>query len=147
MRWYHYIAYFFGGAFFANAVPHFTNGVSGRTFPSPFSSPPGQGPSSPTINVCWGTFNLVIGYLLVAKVGAFSFRNTRHATLFGLGWIAMAVMLSRAFRCDLREVDRAPTESPMGRTPVQEWSGSVEVEGALARVAFDALMPCFTGGS
>ncbi len=97
MRWYHYIAYFFGGAFFANAVPHFTNGVSGRTFPSPFSSPPGQGPSSPTINVLWGTFNLVIGYLLVAKVGAFSFRNTRHAMLFGLGWIAMAVMLSRAF--------------------------------------------------
>jgi hypothetical protein len=97
MRWYHYVAYFFGGAFFANAVPHFTNGVSGRTFPSPFSTPPGQGPSSPTVNVLWGTFNLVIGYLLVARVGNFNLRNGAHAITFGLGWVAMAVMLSRAF--------------------------------------------------
>ena len=29
MKWYHYIAYFFGGAFLVNFVPHFTNGVSG----------------------------------------------------------------------------------------------------------------------
>ena len=89
--------YFFGGAFFANAVPHFTNGVSGRTFPSPFSTPPDQGPSSPTVNVLWGTFNLVIAYLLLAKVGAFSVRSARDATIFGLGWLALAVMLSRAF--------------------------------------------------
>jgi hypothetical protein len=97
MRWYHYVAYFFGGAFFANAVPHFTNGASGRTFPSPFSTPPGQGPSSPTVNVLWGTVNLVIGYLLVARVGNVNLRNGAHATTFGLGWVAMAVMLSRAF--------------------------------------------------
>ena len=43
MRWYHYIAYFFGGAFLANAIPHFVNGVSGRPFQSPFASPPGEG--------------------------------------------------------------------------------------------------------
>jgi hypothetical protein len=30
MRWYHIVAYFFGGAFFVNAIPHFANGVSGR---------------------------------------------------------------------------------------------------------------------
>jgi hypothetical protein len=41
MKWYHYIAYFFGGAFLVNSVPHFTNGVSGRSFPSPFASPCG----------------------------------------------------------------------------------------------------------
>jgi hypothetical protein len=29
MRWYHYLAYFFGGAFLANTVPHFVNGISG----------------------------------------------------------------------------------------------------------------------
>jgi hypothetical protein len=46
MQWYHFVAYFFGGAFFVNAIPHFTNGVSGRMFPTPFASPPGKGLSS-----------------------------------------------------------------------------------------------------
>jgi hypothetical protein len=97
MRWYHYIAYFFGGAFFANAVPHFTNGISGRPFPSPFASPPGQGLSSPTINVLWGTLNLVIGYLLVCRVGRFNLRSTRDVTVFALGWLLLALMLAQAF--------------------------------------------------
>ena len=55
MRWYFYVAYFFGGAFLVNAVPHFVNGVSGRSFPTPFASPPGKGLSSPMVNVLWGT--------------------------------------------------------------------------------------------
>ena len=47
MPWYFYLAYFWGGAFLVNAVPHFVNGVSGRSFPTPFASPPGKGSSSP----------------------------------------------------------------------------------------------------
>jgi len=47
MRWYFYVSYFFGGVFLVNAVPHFVNGVSGRSFPTPFASPPGKGKSSP----------------------------------------------------------------------------------------------------
>lgn len=97
MRWYHYVAYFFGGAFFANTVPHFTSGISGRPFPSPFASPPGQGLSSPTVNVLWGTFNLAIGYLLVCRVGRFNLRSTRDIAVFGLGWLLLALMLARAF--------------------------------------------------
>jgi hypothetical protein len=46
MRWYSYFAYFFGGTFLVNAIPHFVNGVSGRSFPTPFALPPGQGRSS-----------------------------------------------------------------------------------------------------
>src|SRR5579872_1439762 len=69
MPWYIYLAYFFGGAFLVNAVPHFVNGISGRAFPSPFASPPGKGLSSPTVNVLWGTLNAVIGYILVWHVG------------------------------------------------------------------------------
>jgi hypothetical protein len=53
MRWRHYLAYFFGGAFLANATPHFVNGVMGHPFQSPFASPPGQGLSSATVNVLW----------------------------------------------------------------------------------------------
>ena len=97
MRWYHYVAYFFGGAFLANAVPHFVNGVSGRPFQSPFASPPGEGLSSSTVNVLWGFFNLAVGYVLLSRVGNFELRQTKHAVLLGLGVLAMAIMLSRAF--------------------------------------------------
>ena len=60
-RWYHYIAYFFGGAFLANTIPHLVNGISGSPFQSPFASPPGEGLSSSMVNVLWGMFNLVVG--------------------------------------------------------------------------------------
>lgn len=39
MQWLHIVAYFFGGAFFVNAIPHFTKGVSGSRFPTPSASP------------------------------------------------------------------------------------------------------------
>jgi hypothetical protein len=97
MAWYHYLAYFFGGAFLANAVPHIANGMSGRPFPSPFADPPGQGESSATVNVLWGAFNLVMAYVLIRKVGNFDLRRTRDAVVLGAGALLMAVMLSRAF--------------------------------------------------
>jgi hypothetical protein len=97
MPWYIYAAYFFGGAFLVNAVPHFTNGVSGRRFPSPFASPPGRGESSPLVNVLWGTLNLVIGYLLVLRVGRFAFRQTSDVVIAGAGGLLMGIMLSRSF--------------------------------------------------
>jgi len=97
MRWYHYIAYFFGGAFLANALPHLGNGISGHAFQSPFASPPGVGLSSAVVNVVWGLFNLVIGYLLVCRVGSFDLRRTRHALVLGAGILVMSVMAARAF--------------------------------------------------
>jgi hypothetical protein len=97
MRWYHYVAYFFGGAFLTNAVPHFVSGVSGHPFQSPFASPPGQGLSSSMVNVLWGLFNAVVGYLLVCRVGNFELRRTRHVLVFGLGVLSKAVMLARSF--------------------------------------------------
>jgi hypothetical protein len=97
MRWYHYVAYFFGGAVLANALPHLGNGISGHPFQSPFASPPGEGLSSATVNVLWGLFNLAIGYLLVGRVGRFDLRNNRHVLTLGAGILIMAVMLSRAF--------------------------------------------------
>jgi hypothetical protein len=94
-RWYHYIAYFFGGAFLANTVPHLVNGMSGSPFQSPFASPPGQGLSSSTVNVLWGMFNLVVAYVLVARVGRFELRQTRHMVVLGLGALLMALLLAR----------------------------------------------------
>jgi hypothetical protein len=97
IRWYHFVAYFLGGAFFVNAIPHFTNGVSGRMFPTPFASPPGKGLSPALVNVLWGSLNLVVGYLLVFRVGTFGFSRTQGALIVGVGGLLMAVMLSRTF--------------------------------------------------
>jgi hypothetical protein len=92
-----YVALFFGGMFLANAVPHFVSGVCGRKFPSPFASPPGKGESSPMVNVLWGSFNLMIGYLLVFRVGEFFIRETSSVVALGVGGLAMAVMLAWNF--------------------------------------------------
>jgi hypothetical protein len=97
MRWYHAVAYFFGGAFLANAVPHFVSGVTGHPFQSPFASPPGEGLSSSTVNVLWGFFNFAVGYVLVGRVGAFELRKTVHVATVALGILVMALMLARAF--------------------------------------------------
>jgi hypothetical protein len=97
MRWYHYVAYFFGGAFLANTLPHLGSGISGRAFQSPFASPPGEGLSSATVNVLWGLLNLVVGYLLVARVGKFDARDNRHVLALGAGVALMSVMLAHAF--------------------------------------------------
>jgi hypothetical protein len=64
---------------------------------SPFASPPGEGLSSSTINVLWGFFNLVIGYLLVCRVGTFALRKTQHVLVLGAGILLMSLMLARAF--------------------------------------------------
>ncbi len=97
MVWREYVAFFFGGMFLVNAVPHFVAGVMGRRFPSPFASPPGKGESSAMVNVLWGAFNLVIGYLLVFRVGTFFIRATSSVAAVGVGGLLMAVMLAWNF--------------------------------------------------
>jgi hypothetical protein len=97
MRWYFYLAYFLGGAFLVNAIPHFVNGVSGRSFPTPFASPPGKGQSSPMASVLWGTLNAVVAYFLVCWVGVFHVRSIPDVLVLGAGGLLMALMLARAF--------------------------------------------------
>lgn len=95
MIWYDYIACFFAGMFLANAVPHFVHGISGDSFPTPFAHPPGKGLSSPTVNVFWALFNLVIGYILF-RVG-----NVCHGydslIVFFVGIVTISTMLSVQF--------------------------------------------------
>jgi hypothetical protein len=97
MNWLHDLAYFGGGAFLANAVPHYVSGVMGRAFQSPFAKPPGKGLSSSTVNVLWGFANLVIAYCLVLQVGAFDLRAVDHIVSLGLGLLLMGVMSARLF--------------------------------------------------
>jgi hypothetical protein len=97
MYWYDYLSYFFGGAFLANALPHLMNGVSGRSFQSPFAKPPGEGLSSPTVNVLWGLFNLAIAYVLVVRVGDFSLHDLWQVVALGAGMLLISVFSAHAF--------------------------------------------------
>ncbi len=97
VEWQTYICYFFAGVFLVNSVPHFTNGVSGRWFPTIFSSLLGKKQSSPTVNVLYGTFNLAIGCVLVGHVGEFDLHRTSQVLTLGAGGLLMAVMLAGLF--------------------------------------------------
>jgi ABC-type branched-subunit amino acid transport system permease subunit len=97
MSWLPYLSYFFGGAFLANAIPHFVSGMMGRPFQSPFANPPGQGLSSSTVNVLWAFFNIVVGYVLVCRVGDFGVRDTGDVATFGAGAFLIALICARRF--------------------------------------------------
>ncbi|HTV50008.1 MAG TPA: hypothetical protein VME21_02405 [Steroidobacteraceae bacterium] len=97
MSWTHYVAYFFGGLFGANSIPHLVSGTMGRAFQSPFAKPPGKGLSSSTVNVLWGAFNLAVGYVLILHVGAFDLRDPAQAATVGAGALAISLRLARHF--------------------------------------------------
>jgi hypothetical protein len=94
MPWFQFLAYFFSGAFFANFVPHFVSGILGRTFPTPFASPPFRGLSSSRVNVLYGLCNLAVAYALLSRVGDFEPRSALHAGAFGLGLAAWSLMIT-----------------------------------------------------
>jgi hypothetical protein len=97
MNWLSLVSYCVGGMSLANAIPHFVAGTTGRPFQSPFAKPPGKGLSSSSVNVLWGFFNAVVGYLLVAHVGAFHPRATSHILAFGLGALLISIFSARHF--------------------------------------------------
>ena len=97
MNWLHLVSYFFGGIFLANAIPHFVSGMMGRPFQSPFAKPPGEGLSSSTVNVLWGFFNAVVGYLLVVRVGNFDLRSISDVLSLMVGAVLISLFSARHF--------------------------------------------------
>jgi hypothetical protein len=97
MEWLHDLAYFFGGAFLANAVPHYVSGMTGRRFQTPFAKPPGKGLSSSTVNVLWGLANLAVAYGLILRVGEFDPRAGDQIGSLALGLLVMSVLSARMF--------------------------------------------------
>ncbi len=96
MKWYHYVACFFAGAFLVNTVPHFVHGISGDSFPTPFANPPGKGLSSPLVNVLWALANVLIGYILL-RTGKVSQTNKWSLFAFFAGVVYISITLSIAF--------------------------------------------------
>ena len=97
MIWLNLVSYFFGGIFLANAIPHYVSGMMGRPFQSPFAKPPGKGLSSSTVNVLWGFFNAVAGYLLVARVGNFDLGSISDVLAFAVGALLISLLMARHF--------------------------------------------------
>jgi len=97
MPWLTLLSYFFGGVFLGNAVPHVVSGMTGRPFQSPFAKPPGEGLSSSTINVLWGFANIIIGYVLICRVGDFELRKTADIIVLGAGALLIALFSARHF--------------------------------------------------
>ena len=97
MSWPHYIACFFAGMFLTNVVPHFVHGISGDPFPTPFAKPPGRGLSSPTVNVVWALFNLIVGGILF-HVANVSSGDHLALVIFFAGIAAISVLASVRFQ-------------------------------------------------
>jgi hypothetical protein len=96
MQWYHYLSGFFAGAFLANFVPHFVNGISGDGFPTPFAKPPGKGLSSPVVNVLWALLNLVVGYLLF-RAGRVSSEDNLSLIICFAGFAGLSILMGKHF--------------------------------------------------
>ena len=92
-----YLAHMIGAAFWVNGVPHFTQGVSGHRFQSPFAKPPGVGLSSPVTNVVWGSLNFLVGYLLLFQVGEFVMGANLDAILTVASGFLSACAIARYF--------------------------------------------------
>ena len=97
MDWSHLPSYFFGGMFLCNAIPHLASGLTGHPFQSPFAKPRGEGLSSSTVNVLWGTFNLIVAYLLIGRVGDFDLHSTADVVALGLGFLLIGLFCGHHF--------------------------------------------------
>ena len=97
MNWLHVVSWFFGGLFLSNAVPHFVSGTMGRPFQSPFAKPPGKGLSSSTVNVLWGSANLVVAWLLLLRVGHFDPRSIACIAPVAVGALLIGLISARHF--------------------------------------------------
>ncbi|MDB5507253.1 MAG: hypothetical protein JWR75_1891 [Devosia sp.] len=64
MVWWHFLVAIPVALFLVNGIPHFTQGVAGKRFPSPFTGGPPK-LDSPVNNVYWGAGNLIVGGLLL----------------------------------------------------------------------------------
>ena len=85
---------FVAGVLLVNSVPHGVSAFPGRTFPSPFGKPPGQGHSSPESNAVWSAANASLGAIALPR----GVRTAAERAGFALGSIGMGLFLASHFR-------------------------------------------------
>ncbi|MDY7040835.1 MAG: hypothetical protein SVX38_08220 [Chloroflexota bacterium] len=89
MNWLALVGYFVTGSFLANGVPHFVKGITGEMHQTPFGRP-----SSAVVNVIWGSFNFVVGYLLLTWLERSAVSSTARAIALGVGGFVLALSLA-----------------------------------------------------
>jgi hypothetical protein len=92
----HEIADTFAGLFLVNCIPHLAAGLRGESFPSPFAKPPGKGLSSAPVNVLWGSFNLLVGIILLSRNPVVPGLHLDFILLCA-AFVILGVLLSRHF--------------------------------------------------
>jgi hypothetical protein len=102
MNWHEYPACFLAGAFLANVVPHYVQGISGNRFPTPFANPPGKGLSSPLINTAWALLNLVAGAILF-HFGKVATGGLAALIVFFAGIAVLSLLMSVRFASKHKE--------------------------------------------
>jgi hypothetical protein len=90
------IALFLAGLFFANGLPHFVNGISGREFHNPSLHRFFPALTSPLFNVIWGLLNF--GLMVILLTMAEIITPQPEAVLFAAGFTVASIGLAIFFR-------------------------------------------------
>jgi hypothetical protein len=96
--WFVHVAYFFGGAVLANAVPHLLAGIARQPFPTPFASPPFRGLSSPAVNIAWALANVALAWVLLVGIGAIDVGQLPSLASAAAGFALMSALVARSLR-------------------------------------------------
>lgn len=84
------ILLFLSGMLFANGIPHFVNGISGRPFVEPFLYRFVPWMPNPLFNVVWGMISMAIAYSIICL-----YRLARpESTLFGQSSIQLVIFVA-----------------------------------------------------
>lgn len=91
------ISLFLAGLFFANGIPHFVNGISGRQFHNPSLHRFVPNVPSPVFNVIWGLFSFGLALLFLTVAGIINDPLNGQVILFASGFVVASVGLSIFF--------------------------------------------------
>ncbi len=92
-----YILSLFSGLLFANGIPHFVNGISGKEFHNPSLHRVFPNVPSPLFNVIWGLCNFVVAAVLSAIMPGLQLGFNARFLSFCAGFGFAAIGLSMFF--------------------------------------------------
>ena len=122
MQWLHYLAYFWGGAFLSNAIPHLVSGVMDARS-EPVRQTARRRPLQIHRECAVGLFNLAVGYLLVCRVGDFDLRSIHDAIALGIGRSSVQPLHRPAVRPISRRLFPRSRVSGHLRGTFRHWEG------------------------
>jgi hypothetical protein len=83
---------FIAGLFAANGIPHFINGITGKSHSTPFGNS-----SSPVVNVIWGWLNFAAALAFVHYTHPWAHMYAT-STCFAVAVLAMASILAHTWK-------------------------------------------------